>query len=278
MSKFQTFFRSLYFSGTNPSYYREILQTKLSFSVKYFFLLSALLSIISTIALSVILIPQINSVNQTIKSQADKFYPSDLVITLKNGKLSTNRKEPIVITAPFDIGQNRKNLVIDPAASVSAMEKYQAGVLVNETSLSFIGDNNEIRTYPLSDTEDFTLNKSEFSKLAATVENFLNSLPSFLPGILLIFFAFTVTIGLIIKILLYSLLTYAISRVQNFEISYRKAFQLTIHAITPIVFLQILETVFGIQIPIPFFFPILYIILLVIIVTELKKKTAPGMK
>src|SRR3989338_6407136 len=187
MSKLKTFFRSLYLSATNPSYYRDLLKTKFSFSLKYFFGLSLLLTLISTIVFSLILIPQI------------------------------------------------KTLVIDPTASISAMEKYQAGVLINEDSLSLIGENNQIRTYPLSDIENFTLNKSEFSKGVAMVEKFLDALPAFLPGILLVIFVFSISIGLFLKILFYSLLTYAVARVQNLHITYWKAFQLTIHAITPIV-------------------------------------------
>ncbi|OGG16686.1 hypothetical protein A3D77_02900 [Candidatus Gottesmanbacteria bacterium RIFCSPHIGHO2_02_FULL_39_11] len=278
MSKLKTFFRSLYLSATNPSYYRDLLKTKFSFSLKYFFGLSLLLTLISTIVFSLILIPQIKTLEQTLKTQADTFYPNDLVITLKNGKLSTNRKDPIVVTFPFDTGENRKNLVIDPTASISAMEKYQAGVLINEDSLSLIGENNQIRTYPLSDIENFTLNKSEFSKGVAMVEKFLDALPAFLPGILLVIFVFSISIGLFLKILFYSLLTYAVARVQNLHITYGKAFQLTIHAITPIVLLQILEIVFGIQIPIPLFFQILYVILLVIIIKEIKNKLGEAKK
>lgn len=272
MNKLKTFFRSLYLSATNPSYYRDILRTKMSFSVKYFLMLSLFMGVVSTIVWSSILIPQIKSFSQTLKSKAETYFPNDLVITLQNGKLSTNRKDPIIVALPFETANNAKNIVIDPTASVSAMENYQAGILINETAVSFVEENGQIQTYPLKEAGNFTLNKTEYSKIITTAEKYMDTLPSLLPAGLLVLVTFFSLIGLALKILLYSVLTYIVARLQNFSLTYQKSFQITIHAITPIVFLQIIETIFNIRIPIPFFFPILYVILLVIIVKELKKE------
>lgn len=100
MRKIKVFIRTFWQSLTNPSYYRDILSAKLSFSFKYLFALLFSISLIIGVSLSIKIarfIPQVPKFTESTKSFMAETYPKELKLTLKEGKITTNVKEPYFI-------------------------------------------------------------------------------------------------------------------------------------------------------------------------------------
>ena len=100
MQKLKIWWYSFIHSLIDPKYYRDILRSKLSFSIQYlgFFLtLSILILILGSLIPNSLNVKSIFNLPDRIQTIATNAYPSELVVTIKNGELSTNVKEPYAI-------------------------------------------------------------------------------------------------------------------------------------------------------------------------------------
>ena len=107
MRRIKTFIKTFKRSLTEPSYYQDILTAKLSFSFKYLFALLFFVSLIVGVSLSIKilkLIPQTPKFVESTKSFMVETYPKELKLTLKEGKITTNVKEPYFI----DLAEDKK--------------------------------------------------------------------------------------------------------------------------------------------------------------------------
>ena len=105
MRKIKTLIRTFWQSLTNPSYYRDILSAKLSFSIKYLFALLFFISLIVGVNLSIKIsrfIPQVPKFVESTKGFMIETYPKELKLTLKDSKITTNVKEPYFIDLKED--------------------------------------------------------------------------------------------------------------------------------------------------------------------------------
>jgi len=105
MRRIKTFIKTFKRSLTEPSYYQDILTAKLSFSFKYLFALLFFVSLIVGVSLSIKilkLIPQTPKFVESTKSFMVETYPKELKLTLKEGKITTNVKEPYFIDLAGD--------------------------------------------------------------------------------------------------------------------------------------------------------------------------------
>ena len=112
MRKIKTLIRTFWQSLTNPSYYRDILSAKLSFSIKYLFALLFFISLIVGVNLSIKIsrfIPQVPKFVESTKGFMIETYPKELKLTLKDSKITTNVKEPYFIDLKED-----KKAAIEP--------------------------------------------------------------------------------------------------------------------------------------------------------------------
>jgi hypothetical protein len=268
MSKIKTFIRAFFQSTTNPSYYSDILKAPMKFSIKYVLLLTLFLTLIGTVALSIQATRAIQSLNLQIDKQGRTLFPPELVIKIENGHLSTNHKGPLVITLPLGSDPTR-NILIDPDGKESDMSKGGAYILANKDALFFHSEGTT-RTYSYKDLEikNVTINQVIFHQALSITKHYLSILPQVLPAILFVTLFILILVVILLKTLFYSLITYIIIKIMSVTLGYKKAFQITAHAITPILLLQILEMGFGFVIPIPLFYPILFAILMIIILRE----------
>ena len=280
LSKLKLFFRSFYQSSTDPTYYRHIINAKTSFSIKYLLMLSLVLSIGSTIILSVVGIPQFQTLRTQIKTKVEGIYPDNLVISLKNGKLQTNQEQPLTIEVPGLDKEPYHSVVIDTTAKVEDMDRYNALMLVTSDTVSIRNDNREIRTYNLNEMSDFDIDKPSFDKFVRSVSDISDTLVYLLPLVFFIGSWFIISVSLIIRVLIFSLITALVAMVYHYRLSYSKYFQITAHAITPITIIQVVQIVFNLNVPIPFFYGILFVVFVAILISILKKTPAklPGRK
>ncbi len=107
MRKVKIFTRTFWNSLTKPSYYKDINEAKFSFSFKYLLSLFLLVSFIVGVSISARtlgFISQTPKFVESTKSFMVETYPKELKLTLKEGKITTNVKEPYFV----DLAENKK--------------------------------------------------------------------------------------------------------------------------------------------------------------------------
>lgn len=138
MRKIRTFATVFIQSMVSPAYYRDLLQAKMSFSIKYAIMLALCLTVVGMVkvVLPIALFPVQTSL-QTLVQQ----FPSKLVVKVNQGRVSINQAYPFVIPMPtvWKTAQTPANLVIfdsdEHLASTSAEELKQSLFAIGQTAL-----------------------------------------------------------------------------------------------------------------------------------------------
>src|SRR3989344_246398 len=158
MTKLKAFFYVFFKSLTSPAYYKDIVASKFSLSLKYFLILAFLSSVVITVSSSSELIGLETTANKFIDSVRDHF-PSDLIVTVKAGELSTNKTEPVIFPLNIDVKKSQVQnvkiplnaLVVDVNGTIDDLDKYQTIVLVNKSNLIVKDEQGKIKVSSLKD-------------------------------------------------------------------------------------------------------------------------------
>jgi hypothetical protein len=140
-SKPKIFARTYWKSLTKPFYYKDIIDAKFSFSLKYIFSLFLLVSFILGLSKAVGTlgyVSQIPKFVETTKSFMVETYPKELKLTLKENKITTNVKEPYFI----DLSQNNKAAIAPFAHFIAINTKGSSEEVKNLDSLFLLTADN----------------------------------------------------------------------------------------------------------------------------------------
>ncbi len=253
-SKPKIFAKTFWKSLTNPSYYKDILEAKKSFSFKYLFSLFFVTSLIVGITISVRMlrvVPQTPKFVETVKTFLVETYPKELKLTLKENKITTNVKEPYFINlkeeqkaaiAPFE-----HLVVIDTKASPEKIQELNSLFLVNSENL-VISDGSVSGSYkvvPLNETlakipNGVSMDKTLFTSILEKMSPyFLKILPRIIIGIsiaiLLLYAPLRGGISFLVEILILlplSLILFLAAKVLKKKITFSKTYQMSLHGAT----------------------------------------------
>ena len=232
-----------------PEFYRNLREEKPGYSFKYFFKFIALVSIVVALLVSIKLFPALKSFNDTLGSGAIINFPEELVITISNGKASTNVVEPytFLFTADFKNAKNNIDnlLVIDTKTSFSTEHyiAYRTLAWLTIDSL-IIGDEGSIRVIPLgTNIPNMTIDKTKISEWSKKVGNFAVGFVYFTP-ILFFIITFLSLTWLLIYILFGALVIWFMSKLAGWGLTYGKSYQIGLHAVTlPIIIFGFLNVI-----------------------------------
>ncbi len=280
MSKLSTFFRTIHKSLFSLAYYRDVVNSRFKFSLKYFIAFSVFLGILLTVLISFIITPSINQFVNRFETRAASLYPANLVITVKNSEVSTNSEQPVKFPIPFELftdtppaisdQKQQYLLVIDPSAKTDSYPQSQAIILVTKNALVTENDQNGYKVYPLSDA-NLTVDKTQVDQFLAKVLPLLNYLPAFIITIILCALVIFLPLSRLFSLVFQTLILLTITKLMNLNLSYKKIYQIGLHALTLPTLIQILMTAFNLNPPIPFFNSLLLILWTLVIFAELKK-------
>ncbi|MBI3396866.1 DUF1189 family protein [Candidatus Woesebacteria bacterium] len=293
MSKLKTFYRTLIKSLTDFPYYEEIGKAKFLFSFKYLYFLLFLTSLTSGIVFAVrvaILIPKVPNFITQVKDVAYRSYPSELIVTIDNGKVKTNVKEPYFIDFPEEFGRvgDFKTLhlvTIDTKASVGDYLKYGSVVLVTEDSLVYPDSNNGSRsasTYkviPLSQgktgEQKVVIDKAGYDKVVTNLLPYLDYLrPLMWTGILLSLLVLPIVgaslsiAGKMIYLLISSLILLLIVKIMKKAYSYSQIYRMSIHGLTLPILISFVLGIFSVSIP--FLYTIVFLVFMIIVFVKME--------
>lgn len=273
------FLKKIKNSVYDPNYYTELLAKPFSYSLKYFLLLSLTLSIITVAILSFSTIPKLSTSLNTLGQKILLYYPTELEITVKNGKASANVSQPYFIKTPSEWQTDVKTknsdieniLVIDTQTpfSIESFKRYKTACLLNQTSLTCY-DNKNIKITQLSPTFNMVLNKNVVSSFVEKCQPYLRFA---FPFFLVIFFIafFFLNTGHLFYLLFGALIIWLVAKIRKIKMNYKLSYRLGMHLMTaPILFSLLLEQVLGIPLHIPFLFTA---ILIGITIANLKPQT-----
>ncbi len=283
MVKFKTFFYSLYRSISSFSYYRDIVKAPQAFSYQYFSFLMLLLVIGMTALISVPIAQELPKSLTRGEQYVRTLFPQDLLIEVKNGKLSINQPEPFVIPVPVELAtdmpvavsdQNRFNLfTYQSDAQIDDFDTYQTLILANSSTVMVRSDQGDIRAYPLKESEDFTINKPMIDTLLNTVAPYLRyAVPIIISIIFIVLLSFVPLLKLL-SIFFLSIFTMVIGKaVMGLTLPYSKYVQIGLHAITLPLLVEIVLNLLNWRPPFVMFYSMFFILYTGIILSHLKAK------
>ncbi len=200
------------------------------------------------------------------------YYPAELTLTVKGGVISSNVTEPYFIKAEGD-KEGRENLVVIDTKNDFNRElftKYDVGVWVGKDFAVSAKRKSSVEITDLKQMPDFVLNQEKLTSWADKIGSyhFLLSIGLFF----LIFFAFMGFFTLkLIWLFIMALIIFLYCKARKISMSYKKSYQIALHAVTVPVILSSIFIISGIQEPFTFFFTL---ILLAIALANIKKPDA----
>lgn len=283
MQKLSTFHRTFWKSLTSLTYYQDVVNANFGFSFKYFWIFSLSLGLMLTLSILLTTLPVLTKFNQQFLTRAGALYPQDLVITIKNGQMSTNVTEPLHIPFPFELItqtppaiSDQKQLYLitfDTYAKADDYKNSQSLILVTREDM-VVSDQTGYRAFPLKDLGEVSLDKKAYSLILEKLMPALKLLvPLFIVTIIVVFI-FIIPISRLFSLIFLTLLLLPATKLMHLPISYKKLYQLGLHSLTLPSLIQILTLSFGLFIPIPFFTSILYLLYMLVILAHLKEKSA----
>lgn len=283
MSKLKIFLYSFRNSLLKPAYYKDVLKAKFSFSLKYFLLLFAFLSLVTAALLSFFLIKEVKPFLAKAQTELYTIYPENLVVDVKDGNLSTNVQEPLFVPLksewlPKDLANNvfyppiTNIVVIDTNAQASDLGKYQTLVLITKNAVSYYAGRNDIRIQTLQDVKSLTINKDLVTQGLNKITPYFKWIIPALVTAIIIFLPLLTVGSKFVELFIISLITWLIAKLYKLQLGYKQALQINLHAITLPLVINSLFQLFGANPSIPLFQTIILLIFNLIIFTSLKEK------
>jgi len=284
MNKLKNFWRVFTKSIGSISYYKDVARAKFSFSLKYLyfllFLIALLSGIVSAVKLSY-LIPKIPEYKESIKSQALNFYPKELIVTIKNQKITTN------VTEPYFVGSFA---VIDTKIAPADFSKFPNKAIVGDSFIA-VPDSSGNEGYRLISLTDYLknvpnntqFNQKDYLAVVNKLLPYLNYLPTiayYLIAIALFVLPFLVAgftlLGRMFTLLFSSLALLILAKIMKRDLNYGKIYQLSLHALTIPVVLTFVSVYFVF--PVAWLNTVIFLAYMILVIDswEIRESHTPG--
>jgi len=279
MKKLKAFIYVFKSSISSFSYYKDILDTNFSFSIKYLAVLSLIATSIVTANIYITELPALNNFITQQKSEVIKTYPDELEITLKDKNWSINQTEPYAIKTPESLKTTDtplpENLVVfNRNGTINDFENAKTLVLVNSTNL-LIKSDNKLEVQPLEatlkDIPEGTLNKNLFTNLINEFSKVTKYLAPFFLIVTAIFvfvyfFAFR-----LVYLIFVAMSLWVVNMFVKPDIEFKHLYRIGLHAMTVPLILEVFLKVAGVSFnTVPWFF-LLNIVLGILVMTKAMK-------
>ncbi len=235
----------------NPEYYKSIpVEETLGQAIKYLAKLALIISLITIIILG-FFIPKFQGKIKELTNTFIENYPSDLIVSFKNGNASINQPEPYKIavgkifldpsidTEILEQNKSMQNmLVIDTKTpfSIEKFKEYSTFSWLTKTDLITLKTTNgQMQINPIS-----TIGNIEISKtwLLEKQDYLFNKLPIIIPILLILAYLILFIVnfsGTLFALILYAFVVWLISKIAKHELTYKQCYILGIHAVTLIL-------------------------------------------
>ena len=246
-NKLKTFWAITKDSFYNPDFYSSIPQVKIATGLKFVLLLTFFSTIILATKLLIVGIPEF----QKFKNGdfVERMYPSELVVTIENGVVSTNVEVPYTI--PFQSAQEdepQNLLVIDtnPEISLNTINSYDSFLVITSDSLVTKESENDTRIIPLNQIDNLVINKDLARDVVGTLMKFLPLIILLVVIVIMPIITLFIFFASIFPLLLLSLIPLIVARVKGWKIGYKDAFKISLYLLGPVIIVDTLAMLLGI--------------------------------
>ena len=269
---FEIFKKSL----SDVSLYREAREAPLKVGIRYYIKAIFLLSLFATVAFGVFSVPQgVRFMKEEASLLVQERYPTDLVVTFKNGEASTNSASPSFIPGEkktlktlFNDDSIENILVIDTGSEYdgSVFDNYHTFALLTKHDLVMRGVEERVTIQPLRGIPEMTITSAS---LINFIEKLNNSLALFVVLSLVIVFAllFVGYLVYLVPLALFALIPYFLAWIKNIPLTYRGAYKMSVYAVVPGLALKTLFSIGGVFL-VPAYFSLLIFMLVVFLVMK----------
>lgn len=269
MNKLKTFWNTFKRSAIDTSYYKDILKARFSFSLKYVYVLSFFIILVTVLKFAVatlVAMPALNPKIQEFKKNMQTAYPAELEVEINNGELSTNVEEPYYFN-PIDMKELEKDspyehfVTIDTSASVEDYDSYKSLFLLTRTAAAY--PDNQEGAYKITKFSEFKepvlINKAFYDELVVKASPFIDSIPSIITVFVIAMILFGplvgglfTTVGYMFYLIFATIVTWIVSKLFKLNLEYGKLYQLGMHGITLSVVITTILELLGKDIPLVF--------------------------
>lgn len=265
----------------NPIFYRELLSKPFSYSLKYYSAFALLVVIFLTIASSIPLIASANKVAHEFPKKFFDYIPDNLEVTVTKGIVSTNAEEPFAFPIPAALRSSMETPEIVNLLVIDTKTSFSVAQFAEYHTLAWLGGDQwvyrdqkggALQIQPIDPKVNLVVNEPKLRGFESMISAYYKYIGPII--VVLIFIALClIYVGYMLYLLFGGLLIYILLRVMKMSVTYGKAYQIGLHAITLPILLQFLFSISNIpllQIP---FLPTL--ILLAVVYLNFKNSFTP---
>jgi len=276
MKKLKAFFYIFYNSLTSFEYYKDILNTSFSFSIKYLAMLALVATIITTAVLSTKEIPQVTKWIYEQKATFINLYPQDLEVKVENNKWNINQPQPYIIKTPEifvqeDTSMPKNFVIFDQKGTINDFESRDTLILINETNL-LVKTEGKFEVHPLKDLPNGILNKDSFIGAINQFDGIIKYVPGVFVVITAVFMFFYYFVFRLFYLIFVAVTLLIVNIVLKPDVEFKHLYRIGLHAMTVPFILDMALRISGIEITaaIPWFF-ILNVIIGILVMAKAAK-------
>ncbi len=234
MGKVKTFFL-VFINSAFPHhpYYHKLLKTSFVHSVRYFLILIAILYF-AFLFFFTIKNPAVLRVQKVIQSLSKSLqsFPQSLVITIRNGRLSTNLEHPYFMWFDYE-GKKMILLVVDHMVSGNTIPSYKPIMYATQSTFA-VRNLKNVEGYQLLSLKGITaqIDKAVITEIQKNVQMVLQSWTFFVIAAAVIGLPIILVMVNILYLLIASIIAFTIGKLFLPALSFKKTLQLGMHAIT----------------------------------------------
>lgn len=262
----------------NPGFYTNITNQTIGSALRYFLLLILLLVLVQSLDALPALMNIQRRAPEWVESVVN-YVPAKLVVTIKEGQVSTNVEEPYFIpldpdTEATSSGQNI--LVIDTKTPFSntQFEEYNAIAWLTKDTLFYQDKNGQgLKAYQLTQVKDLMIDRNLIRQLTNYLQPWYNLVTPILFVFTLIGLYILQVLNLFYLIILAALI-WLLTKLLKKNLTYTQSYKVGLHAITLSLLVDLVITIAAkwIELPtVPFMFSI---IALAVVVVNFKTRDA----
>ncbi len=240
MRQFRSFLRILGQTLASPPAVAAFLQRPFRFSLTFFLGYAILRECVVWLIIALVGIGPFRAVLAALPTLADH-YPADLVVEIKDGTLSTNSKEPVVLPLPAGVVPPTENnrstkppanlVVLDPTARSEDIDRFDTFILLTRTEVVSRNTLGKIQSTPLEKIRSVRITRADVQQTAATVGHGLRVAVPFLVVLLLPVLIVGYASVNLVFLLLVAFPLWAIAAAMKRPLQYGKAVQCGLHLV-----------------------------------------------
>jgi len=251
----------------NPSFYSGLMvDGKVRHGFFHLFKMYIIVSFLWGIVLVAVFLPLFVSVvtPEAVKSA----YPQELVVTVENGELSINQEEPYIILDKNKEGVVSNLFVIDTNEEVTleAIDSYDAFAFFTKTNV-IVKEENDRKIYSLDALPDVVFDEDKAVDWVGKIRSYTYILFVPLAALLIVIGSFAAALYYSFLAIFAAFFVMFVAKIRKVSVAYRKAYVVALYAFTPVIVIDLLTDVVGVNAD-PFWFST--IIFVVAIVVNIK--------